>query len=99
MRYDTKAVFQLVEDTYDSNGDYTESVVEEHIEYCSVASTDIQTQHLVYGAIRQGSITMHLQNYVGYTFNRVVIDGVKYVVDQAIDLRVKKAYILSEWQN
>lgn len=96
MRYDTKAVFQLVEDTYDSNGDYTESVIEEHIEYCSVASTDIQTMHLVYGEIRQGSITMHLQNHIGYTFNRVVIDGKPYTVDQKLPLRVKTAYILSE---
>lgn len=96
MRYDTKAVFQLVEDAYDSNGDYTESVAEEHIEYCSVASTDIQTMHLVYGEIRQGSITMHLQNHIGYTFNRVVIDGTAYTVDQKLPLRVKTAYILSE---
>lgn len=96
MRYDTKAVFQLVEDAYDSNGDYAESVTEEHIEYCSVASTDIQTMHLVYGEIRQGSITMHLQNHIGYTFNRVVIDGKPYTVDQKLPLRVKTAYILSE---
>ena len=96
MRYDTKAVFQLVEDTYDSNGDYTESVTEEHIEYCSVASTDIQTMRLVYCEIRQGSITMHLQNHIGHTFNRVVIDGTDYTVDQKLPLRVKTAYILSE---
>ena len=96
MRYDTRAAFQLVEDTYDSKGDYSESVVEEHIEYVSVVNTDIQTMHLVYGEIRQGSITVHLQNYVGYTFNRVVIGEKNYTVDQAIGLRVKKAYILSE---
>lgn len=96
MRYDTKAAFQLVEDAYDSKGDYTESVAEEHIEYVSVVNTDIQTMHLVYGEIRQGSITVTLQNYVGYTFNRIVINEKNYTVDQAIDLRVKKAYILSE---
>ena len=96
MRYDTKAAFQLVEDAYDSKGDYTESVTEEHIEYVSVVNTDIQTMHLVYGEIRQGSITVTLQNYVGYTFNRIVINEKNYTVDQAIDLRVKKAYILSE---
>lgn len=97
MRYDTKAVFQLVEETYQANGDYAETVAEQHTEYCAIQSTDIQTMHLVYGAIRQGSITMHLQNPVGYTFNRVVIDNVPYVVDQKIPFRVKTAYILSEW--
>lgn len=96
MRYDTKVMFQQVENTYLSNGDYAETVAEEHIEYASIQNTDIQTMHLVYGEIRQGSITLSLQNYVGYTFNRVVINGVKYTVDQAIDLRVKKAYILSQ---
>lgn len=96
MRYDTKVKFQQVENTYLSNGDYAETVAEEHIEYASIQNTDIQTMHLVYGEIRQGSITLSLQNYVGYTFNRVVINGVKYTVDQAIDLRVKKAYILSQ---
>ena len=96
MRYDTKAVFQLVEDVYDSNGDYTESVAEEHTEYASIVNTDIQTMHLVYGEIRQGSITMHLQNHIGYAFNRVVIDGKPYTVDDKLPLRVKVAYILSE---
>lgn len=96
MRYDTKAVFQLVEDTYDSNGDYTESVAEEHTEYASIVNTDIETMRLVYGEIRQGSITMHLQNHIGYIFNRVVIDGKPYTVDQKMPLRVKTAYILSE---
>lgn len=99
MRYDTPVTFQLVEDTYDSKGDYTESVKEAHIEYASVVDTDIQTMHLVYGAIRQGSKTLHLQNHIGYTFNRVIIDGVPYVVDQKMPLRVKVAYILSQWQS
>ena len=98
MRYDRKAIFQQVEEQYLDTGDYAERVVEEHTEYCSVAYTDLQTMHLVYGAIRQGSLTIHLQNYIGYTFNRIVIDGKKYVVDDAIDLRFKKVYVISEWQ-
>ena len=99
MRYDTKVIFQQVENTYLDNGDYAETVVEEHIEYASIQNTDIQTMHIVYGEIRQGSITLSLQNYVGYTFNRVLINGKPYTVDQAINLRVKKAYILSEIPN
>lgn len=98
MRYDREALFQTVEEQYQDNGDYTETVVEEHTEYCSVAYTDLQTMHLVYGAIRQGSLTIHLQNYIGYDFNRIVIEGKKYVVDDEIDLRFKKVYVISEWQ-
>ena len=98
MRYDTPAVFQLIEEQYQTNGDYTESVKEQHTEYVSLVDTDIQTMHLVYGGIRQGSVTMHLQNYVGYPFNRVIIGGKAYTVDQVVNMRVKQAYILSEWQ-
>lgn len=99
MRYDTKVIFQLVEDTYDSNGDYSEKVLEQHTEYASIQNTDAQTMHLVYGEIRQGSITLSLQNYVGYTFNKVLVNGKPYTVDQSINLRVKKAYVLSELPN
>lgn len=96
MRYDTKALFRLVEDTYDSNGDYTETIVEEHTEYCAVQETDVQTMHIVYGEIKQGSITISLQNYIGYVFNRIHINGVDYTVDQAFTLRTKKVYIASQ---
>lgn len=99
MRYDTKVIFQLVEDTYLANGDYSETVLEQHTEYASIQNTDAQTMHLVYGEIRQGSITLSLQNYVGYPFNRVLVNGKPYTVDQSINLRVKKAYILSEIPN
>lgn len=98
MRYDTKALFQLVEDDYNSIGDYDETVKEQHTEYCAIQETDIQTMHIVYGEIRQGSITISLQNYIGYAFNRIVINGVPYVVDQAYTLRTKKVYIASQWQ-
>ena len=99
MRYDTPAIFQQVAEQYQANGDYAETVLEQHTEYVSLVNTDIQTMHIVYGGIRQGSVTMQLQNYVGYPFNRVVVNGKSYVVDQVINLRVKQAYILSEIPN
>ena len=98
MRYDTAVAFQTIDLVYKSNGDYEESVSEEHIEYGSVTDTDVQTMQLVYGGIKQGSITLHLQNKVDYPYDRIVIDGTPYVVDQLINLRVKQAYVLSEWQ-
>lgn len=98
MRYDTPVIFQLVEEQYQTTGDYTEVIREQHTEYVSLVNTDIETMHLVYGGIRQGSLTMTLQNFVGYPFNRVVIGDKTYVVDQVVNLRVKQAYILSEWQ-
>lgn len=99
MRYDKKVLFQLVDSVYDtSTGDYTEQVTSEHTEYASMVDTDMQTMQLVYGGIKQGSITMHLQNKVPYTFNRIMYEGKPYMVDQVINQRVKQAYVLSQWQ-
>ena len=99
MRYDKRLLFCLVDEVYDHNtGDYKEDVLDEHIEYGSFVETDVQTMRLVYGEIRQGSVTVHLQNKVPYTFNRVAIDGKTYTKDQVINQRVKQAYILSECQ-
>lgn len=99
MRYDKKVLFQLVESVYNtSTGDYEEQVTSEHTEYASMVDTDIQTMQILYGGIKQGSITMHLQNKVPYTFNRIVYDGKPYMVDQVINQRVKQAYVLSQWQ-
>lgn len=98
MRYDTEVRFQLITDVYNADGDYTESVEKEHIEYASLIDTDIQTMLLVYGKIKQGSVTMSLQNKVNYAYDRVSIDGKPYTVDQCINLRNKQAFILSEWQ-
>lgn len=98
MRYDKEVKFQLVEDVYQDNGDYVKDVLEEEVGYASIVNTDFDTMRLVYGEIRQGSITLHLQNKIGFNFNRVVIDGKTYAVDQRINYRVKQAYILSECQ-
>lgn len=98
MRYDKKIDFLHVDKVYQANGDYVDEVIESTTAYGSVVNTDFDTMRLVYGEIRQGSITLHLQNKVGFIFNRVVIDGKTYAVDQCINQRVKQAYILSQCQ-
>lgn len=98
MRYDKKVTFQKVDEVYDkSTGDYTDQVTAEHTEYASIVDTDFQTMQIVYGALKQGSITMHLQNKVPFLFDRIMFEGKAYRVDQIINQRVKQAYILSEW--
>ena len=98
MRYDKKIDFMLVDNVYNANGDYTEEVIEQVTAYGSIVSTDIDTMRLVYGEIRQGSITMHLQNHIDFNFNRIVIDGKTYAVDVRINQRTKQAYVLSQCQ-
>lgn len=96
MRYDKKIVFQLVTEVYQPNGDYTPNVESEHTEYGSIVATDINTMHLVYGEIREGSLTFTLQNKVDYVYNRLLIDDKEYSVDARIKQRVKEAFVVSE---
>lgn len=98
MRYDKAVVFQLVRDVYQKNGDYLPNIESEHTEYGSVVATSIDTMRLVYGEIREGSLTFTLQNKVDYAFNRILIDGKEYSVDARIKQRVKDAYVVSEVQ-
>lgn len=98
MRYDKLVKFQMVDSVYTDKGDYEEQVLNEYTEYASIVDTDFQTMAIVYGGIKQGSITLHLLNKVKYDFNRIVYEGKVYTVDQVINQRTKQAYILSQWQ-
>ena len=98
MRYDRKIDFLLVDTVYNDKGDYTEEVLESKTAYGSIVNTGLDTMRLVYGEIRQGSITLHLQNHIDFNFNRILLDGKTYAVDQRINQRVKQAYILSQCQ-
>lgn len=98
MRYDKLVKFQMVDSVYTNKGDYEEQIINEYTEYASIVDTDFQTMAIVYGGIKQGSITLHLLNKVKYDFNRIVYDGKAYMVDQVINQRTKQAYILSQWQ-
>ena len=99
MRYDKLVKFQMVDMVYTAKGDYEEQVLNEHTEYASIVNTDFQTMQIVYGGIKQGSITMHLLNKVESEFNRIEFEGKAYMVDQVINQRTKQAYILSQWQS
>lgn len=98
MRYDKLVKFQMVNSVYTDKGDYEEQITSEYTEYASIVDTDFQTMAIVYGGIKQGSITLHLLNKVKYNFNRIVYEDKVYMVDQVINQRTKQAYILSQWQ-
>lgn len=98
MRYDKLVKFQLVDMVQKTNGDYEEQITNEYTEYASIVNTDFQTMQIVYGGIKEGSITMHLLNKVKHEFNRIEFEGKAYMVDQIINQRTKQAYILSQWQ-
>lgn len=100
MRYDKKIYFvKNGADTYDqTTGNYTEADPVETMRMASVAASTLNTMRLVYGEIRQGSITVHLQNHYSDAFDRIRIGSKYYAVDYKRTLRVKEAYVCSEVQ-
>lgn len=100
MRYDTPIYFQrIITGAYDPvTGDYGEDTVEETLRYASVMDTRTETMRLVYGEIRQGSLTVHIRNHYLDTFDRIRIGSKVYSVDYRRRLRVKESFVLSEVQ-
>lgn len=100
LRYDTPIYFQrIVLGDYDaSTGDYAESNVTETMQYASVMDTRTETMRLVYGEIRQGSVTAHIQNHYTEPFDRIRIGDTVYSMDYRRRLRVKESFVLSEVQ-
>lgn len=100
MRYDRPIYLQrMIHGTYDlTTGNYGADTVEETLRYASVMDTRTETMRLVYGEIRQGSLTVHIQNHYPDPFDRIRIGGKVYAVDYRRRLRVKETFIVSEVQ-
>lgn len=98
MRYD-KTVYFVTEGerAYDpATGDYKDAqpvLVEKD---AAVMDTQTETMRLVYGEIRQGSMTIHLQNHYDDSFDYIQYERNKYRVDYSRRLRVKHTFVVSE---
>jgi hypothetical protein len=99
MRFDTPIYFQRIKSEYDATtGNSGISIISEVKRYASVTSTGVQTLNLVYGGIKQGSLTIRLQNHYSEPFDRIRIGDKYYRVDTARPLRLKYSLIVSEVQ-
>lgn len=98
MRYDTPIYFQTITaGPYDSEtGDYGKDTIAETVRYAAVMDTRTETMQLVYGEIRQGSLTVQIQNHYRKPFDRIRIGTKQYRVDFRRRLRVKESFVLSE---
>lgn len=79
MRYDTPVFFQRVlPGEYDSKtGNYAADQVTEVQKMASVMDTRAEIMQIVYGGIRQGSVTVQLQNHYQKPFDRIRIGNTK----------------------
>lgn len=100
MRYDTPVYFQeITPGTYDpETGDYREDTVKETKRFASVINTEEETLKLLYGGIKQGSLTIQLQNHYNATFSRIRIGQAIYQVDTSRKLRIKHTFVVAEVQ-
>lgn len=100
MRYDTTVYFQkLTQGEYDpETGDYKEDSIREDAKQATVMDTSTQMMQLIYGTIKQGSLTVQLQNHYDHPFNQVRIGNKIYKVDHSRKLRTKQTFIVSEAQ-
>lgn len=99
MRYDTPVYFQTIKSEYDSEtGNYGISYLNEVMRYASVTNSSEYVLHLVYGELKQGSLTVRLQNRFDEPFDRIRIGNKIYKVDSTRPLRVKQSFVISEVQ-
>lgn len=100
MRYDTPIFFRAVTpgDYDESTGNYEDDSIIETMVMASVMDTQTETMKLVYGDIRQGSLTLTIQNHYDQIFDNIRVGDKVYRVDRTRRLRVKQSFIVSEVQ-
>lgn len=100
MRFDTPVYFQTIKaGAYDaSTGNYGESTITEEMRYASVTHTGDETLNIIYGELKQGVLTVRLQNHYEKPFDRLRIGNKVYRVDRARPLRLKYTLVVSEVQ-
>ena len=98
MRFDTPIYFQRVKKgAYNANtGNYDAETVEEEQRLASKTDSGTQTMLLVYGKLKQGSLTVCIQNAYNKPFDYIRIGEKRYTVDTQRLLRIKQTFIISE---
>ncbi|RHQ87433.1 hypothetical protein DWX89_03125 [Coprobacillus sp. AF21-8LB] len=101
MRYDTPIYFQkVIQGEYNpTTGDYGEDTTKETCAMASVIDTRTETMRVVYGSIKQGSKTIHIQNHYDESYDLIRINDKIYQTDYSRKLRNKQSFIVHEVQN
>lgn len=100
MRFDTPIYFQSIQtgEYNTATGNYADDTITEVMRYASVTDSTTATLHLVYGGIKQGSLTVRLQNHYNSSFDAIRIGEKRYHVDSERKLRTKHTFVVSEVQ-
>ena len=98
MRYSTPIYFvKEGEDEYDySTGNYVTTEPIKHEVWANVSDTGTERMQLIYGALKQGAITVRIQGKYDEAFDYIEVDGKEYNVDAFRTFRNDQAFNLSE---
>ena len=98
MRYDQRVYFvKEGEDEYDyATGDYIATEPIKHEVWANVSDTGTERMQLIYGALKQGAITVRIVGKHDKEFDYIEVEGKKYNVDAFRTFRNDQAFNLSE---
>ena len=97
MRFNKPIFFQrIVQGVYDERtGNYGEDITTEEKRYADITNSGVETLKLIYGELKQGSLTIRLQRPYTGAFDRIRIGDKVYSVDFS---RGGKTFVVSEVQ-
>ena len=98
MRYSTPIYFvKEGEDEYDyATGDYIATEPIKHEVWANVSDTGTERMQLIYGALKQGAITVRIVGKYDKKFDYIQVGDKKYNVDAFRTFRNDQAFNLSE---
>ena len=98
MRYDKRIYFvKEGEDEYDySTGNYVTTEPIKHEVWANVSDTGTERMQLIYGALKQGAITVRIQGKYDETFDYIQVGDKKYNVDAFRTFRNDQSFNMSE---
>jgi hypothetical protein len=97
MRYNTPVYFQAVKsgELNPTTHNYEADTITEAKRYAAVTDAGTETINLIYGAIKQGVLTVRLQQPYKEPFDNIRIGEKRYKVDFSRHLKV---FVISEVQ-
>lgn len=100
MRYDRIVYFQKITkgEYIPRTGNYAADTVDEFPVFANVTDSSTDTLNLVYGGLKEGSLTIRLQNVYTDEIDFVRVGDKKYRIDQERRLRTKHSLVVSEVQ-
>ena len=97
-----KAIYfqRITSGEYDPNtANYNSDSITETKRFANISTTGEETLNLIFGEIKQGALTVRIQNHFTEPFDRIRIGDKTYRVDHSRKLERLQTFIVSEVQN